>query len=144
MDLLADLLSRDPTRVWSASSAIRTLRDSKELRRLSQHLDQIRQDTNTVQLGGALRPNSSHLKFALFKLAFVAKSEGCLCQLYAADDLFDPNREEKDGNVRVLSRVMLAETSYIDHYMCECTFCDAKHRVEEREYHYTWWAWRPA
>jgi hypothetical protein len=143
MDLLADLLSRDATRVWSASCAIRTLRDSEELRRLSQHLDHIRQSTSTVQLGGALRPNSSHLKFALSKLVFVAKSEECLCQLYAADNLFDPNREGQDGNVRILSQV-LVENNYVDHYMCECVLCGAKYRVEEREYHYTWWAWCPA
>ena len=137
MDLLADLLSGDATRIWSASCAVRTLRDRAELQRLSGHIDGIKRSTRDVPLGGMLRSNSTHLQFALLKLAFVASSTECLCTLYEKDDLFDPDKEEGAGNVRILSNDLYD-------YVCECTLCGARYRVEEREYHYLWWRWARA
>ncbi len=137
MDLLADLLSGDPTRIWSASCAIRTLRDRAELQRLSDHADSIERATRDVPLGGMVRSNSTHLQFALSKLAFVAASSECLCTLYEKDDLFDPYKEEEAGNVRIVSK---------DLYdcVCVCNLCGAQYQVEEQEYHYLWWRWKRA
>jgi hypothetical protein len=144
MDLLADLLSGDATRIWSAACAIGTLRDHCELERLSRHIEEIEESTRGVPLGGALRPNSAHLQFALSKLAFVARESGCLCTLYSRDDLFDPAMEESAGNVRIMSTVLAKDSYYVDHYLCECSVCGARYRVTERQYHYTWWHWARA
>ena len=137
MDLLDDLLSGDPTRIWSASCAVRTLRDRAELQRLSSHIDSIERSARDVPLGGMVRSNSTHLQFALLKLGFVANSNECLCRLYEKDDLFDPGKEEEAGNVRILSK---------DLYdcVCACSLCGTRYRVEEQEYHYLWWRWARA
>lgn len=114
-----------------------------ELKHLASHLPDIRRQTDGIALGGALRPNASHLEFALRKLEIVRLSEECLCSLYYLDDLFDPTREEKAGNIRITA-VARIDGKWVDYYECTCTLCGKRFRVEEREYHYTWWAWRPA
>mgnify|MGYP001552114095 CR=1 FL=1 len=141
MSLLDDLLSKAPTRIWSASCAIRTLRDSALLAELATHIEQIRTSTQGIDLGGALRPNSSHLNFALRKLEWAQNSEGCLCGLYPLDDLYDPNQEAKAGNIQILSTHYL-ENGYLDFYETECALCNTRFRVEEQDYHYTWWSWK--
>ena len=140
MRLLDDIVSRDPARIWSSACAIRTLRDKQALSTLASHLDMIRERTQGVSLGGALRPNSSHLQFALKKLEFVKSSSECLCALYPQDEMYDPAKEEAQGHVRILETVRLAG-GWVDHHQCACSLCGANYRVEEREYHYTWWAW---
>lgn len=141
--LLDDLVSRDPTRIWSSACAIRTLRDQRALGTLALHLETIRERTQGVSLGGALRPNASHLEFALRKLEFVKSSHQCLCVLYPQDDMYDPGQEEAQGNVRILETVRL-EGGWVDHYQCRCALCGADYRVEEGESHYAWWSWTPA
>ena len=139
MKLLKDITSRDPQRIWWSSSAIRRLRDKETLALLVQHLDEIREKTRGVELGGVLRTNSSHLDFALRKLEFVRDERGCLCLLYSEDDLFNPEQEEADGNIRILHK---AFENYSGSYDCECKLCGTKYHVEEQMYHYAWWAWK--
>lgn len=143
MSLLEDITSKDPHRIWSSSGAIRLLRDIEELKYLAGHLEEIRQKTDGVFLGGAVRSNSTHLNFAIRKLEFVKTSQECLCRLYLMDDLYDPEREQKAGNI-LINREALIEGKWIDYYECECALCGQRFRVEEREYHYTWWTWRLA
>lgn len=141
MNLLDDLLSKDPTRIWSVSSAIRTLRDSALLAELATHIEQIRTSTQGIDLGGALRPNSSHLNFALRKLEWVRNSEGCLCGLYALDDMYDPPREAEAGNITILSTQYM-EGGNVDFYNAKCNVCGTLFRIWEQDYHYPWWSWR--
>ncbi|MFT3745989.1 MAG: hypothetical protein QM785_17095 [Pyrinomonadaceae bacterium] len=141
MSLLDDLISKDPKRIWEASCAIRTLRDPEQLATLSRSLNLIRSSTKGVYLGGMTRPNSSHLDFAIRKLEFAASSDDCLCTLYLMDDLYDPKGEEREGNI-LITETVNADGGWIDHYICECSLCDGRFRVEEREYHYTWWSWK--
>ena len=111
--------------------------------RLAAHLDQIRESTRNIPLGGALRPNSSHLHFAIRKLEYVKESGGCLCTLYEMDDLYNPEKEQQSGNIRIIATT-LTDGRCVDCYECECAECGARYRVEEREYHYTGWAWKRA
>ncbi len=143
MSLLDDLLSQDPHRIWSASCAIRILRDRHVLIDLAQNIDLIKEHTKGINLGGALRPNLSHLEFAIRKLAFIQTGAECLCALYPLDDLYSPNKEEEAGNIRIES-TNLIDDKWVDYYLCSCTSCNARFRVEEREYHYPWWAWQRA
>ena len=115
----------------------------EELKYLASHLEEIKRKSEGVSLGGALRPNSTHLDFAIRKLEFINTSKECLCGLYPLDDLYDPNKEHKAGNIRITGVVRI-EGKWVDHYECECALCGRRFRVEEREYHYTWWAWRLA
>jgi hypothetical protein len=141
MSILEDLTSKDSHRIWSGACEVRNLRDRGELARLASHLDEIRESTRLVPLGGALRANSSHLTFAIRKLQFVVDSSDCLCALYEMDDLYNPETEKTAGHVRIIGTVLTGE-KWVDHYECECIDCGARFRVEEREYHYTWWSWK--
>ena len=142
MGLLADITSRDPARVWAAACAVRTLRDRAEIAHLIDNLDEIKQRTRRLALGGALRQNATHLNFAVKKLEFLKTSSACPCVLYTMDDLFDPAREEGAGNIQITGTI-IADGGYVDHYDCKCVLCGAEYVVDERQYHYTWWAWRP-
>ena len=141
MRLLDDLTSRDPKRIWEAACAIRKLRDHGELTALAAALDQIKISTKGVDLGGMLRPNSSHLNFAIRKLEFVRDRSDCLCELYTQDDMYDPEHEAAEGNV-VLTDSRVSDDGWVEYYACRCSLCGAKFRVEPREYHYTWWEWQ--
>jgi hypothetical protein len=143
MSLFADITSKDPQRIWSSSCAIRTLRDPEQLQYLASRLEEINASVKGVELGGASRPNSTHLAFALQKLELVISSKECLCSLYALDDLFDPNNEKGSGNVAVTGVVHI-DGNWVDYYECQCAVCGKRFNVEEREYHYTWWAWKSA
>ncbi len=143
MSIFDDLVSKDTTRIWSGACAVRRLRDRGELAMLAEHIDEIKNATQGIALGGALRPNSSHLAFAIMKLEQVRGTQECLCSLYALDDQYNPSTEETDGNVQILETTLI-EDKWADFYTCRCTQCDARYRVEEREYHYTWWAWKRA
>ena len=139
MNLLEDITSGDPHRIWSASSSIRRLRDKEVLSLLVQHLDEIKEKTRGIELGGMLRPNSSHLNFALRKLEFIRDQHQCLCRLYTEDDLFDPKQEETAGNIRILNETIVNHSSI---YTCQCLLCNTRYHVEERQYHYPWWLWQ--
>ena len=138
--LLEDLLSRDPTRIWAASSAVVRLRDPQELDRLAQSVAEIRRETRGVALGGSLYPNAERLRFVLHKLEYHRGRSGCLCRLYPEYLMYDPREEAAAGNVRIEDTIYL-EGQRVDAYGCACTVCEARYRVEEREYHYIWWGW---
>lgn len=140
--LLADITSGDATRVWSSSCAIIKLRDSVELDDLASHLPLISMKTKVVELGGALFPNSEHLKFTLRKLEYHRARSGCMCRLYPEYLLFNPEDEEKAGHIQIIA-VTYIDERWVDAYTCRFTECGAAYRVEEREYHYTWWDWQP-
>jgi hypothetical protein len=133
--LLSDFTSRDPTRIWSAAGAVRMLRDRDTLRALAAHVEAIRAATRGVDLGGALRPNATHLALALRILEHARDDGDCRCTLFPTDDLFDPRREAANGQVRILQ-----EDDWTTE--AECTECGARYRVEERQYHYAWWTWQ--
>ena len=139
-EILEDLLSRDPHRIWSGCGAVRQLRDRAELVLLAEHAPEIRKATKGVNLGGMLRPNAVQLEHAFRILEFAARSADCLCGLYTTDDAYDPNREAENGHVRILETVLTADR-WVDYYRCQCASCGKKYRVTEREYHYTWWRW---
>jgi hypothetical protein len=139
--LLVEITSGDPHKIWASSNAIVRLRDAETLDLLAEHLPEIKAKTAGIELGGALFPNSEHLKTALHKLDFWKKKKGCLCRLYPGYLLYDPQREEKSGNVRIIETHYL-EGGWVENYVAECTVCGTRFEIEERESHYTWWSWK--
>ncbi len=69
-EVLADFLSRDATRIWHAAGAVMASWDRSVLRALAAEAGAIRAATEGVPLGGVLRPNATHLGFALRKMEF--------------------------------------------------------------------------
>lgn len=139
--LLRDITSGDAQKIWASSGGIIHLRNHSALEMLAAHLPEIREKTQGVPLGGALFPNSEHLRFALRKLEYVRSNSGCLCHLYPEYLMYNPKTEEQEGNVRIVS-VHYLEGGWVDTYTCECTICRTVFRVEERESHYMWWGWK--
>jgi hypothetical protein len=140
--LLEKITSGDAHQIWESACAIATLRDTDELDFLSAHLPEIEKTTRDVDLGGALFPNSKHLEFALRKLRYYKAKQGCLCRLYPDHLVFDPSREEKAGNIRMLRTIR--NDGWNQSYVCQCVLCETVFQVEEGEYHYMWWAWKIA
>jgi hypothetical protein len=124
--------------VWSSSCGIIKLWDSAELDRLVENLPKIRRATENLDLGGALYPNSAHLKFAIQRLEYHESRAGCLCQLYPQYSMSNPQKEDEAGHVRIDSR---EEENGMCSCTCTCTTCGTKFRVEEHEGHFTWWNW---
>lgn len=137
--LLADLLSKDATRIWSSACAVNTCFDRGLLLALSDHMDKIRAATANIALGGALHPNSEHLRNAIARMAFVREKKGCLCALYGIFD--DPTREAEAGRVSISGTVLVDGGPYVDYYSCACLACGANWKVNEAEYHYTTYSW---
>jgi hypothetical protein len=138
--LLADITSKDSTKVWSSSCAIIKLRDSAELGVLAANLAGIKLSTANLALGGALFPNAEHLKFAIRKLEYFSEQPGCLCRLYPDYLMYNPVKEAEAGNVHI-DDISYVDNKWVDAYSCSCSTCGTRFRVEEREYHYTWWGW---
>jgi hypothetical protein len=140
MTIFEDLLSGDPTRIWSGAGAVLRSWDLVQLRELALHIPEIRKKTAGVPLGGALHPNSVHLDNAIARLEHVRDQRGCLCVLYASDQFSDPAQEAERGNVRI-SETQRLDGGHVDYYTCVCLHCGTRYRVTEREYHYTSWGW---
>lgn len=138
--LVDDISSRDPVRVWSSACAIIKLRDAAELDVLASHFESIKSNAEGLALGGALFPNSEHLRFALRKIQYHRDGRGCLCLLYPEYLMYDPAKEQEAGNIQIDSTTRI-DGKWIDFYSCTCKRCGVQFKVEEREYHYTWWGW---
>ncbi|MGL5011639.1 MAG: hypothetical protein ACRC6I_17315 [Paracoccaceae bacterium] len=138
--VLGDLMSGEAHRIWLACGAIRQSWDRPALRALAAREGDIRAAVRGVDLGGMLRPNASHLDFALQKLRFAA-GEGCFCALYLEDDLFAPVREAEAGHVEISGEVV-DHTAGATDYQCRCRSCGQGYGVhEETGYHYPWYVW---
>jgi hypothetical protein len=139
-EILQDLMSGDPHRLWLASGAVTESRDEPALARLAAHLPEIRSRAEGVDLGGMMRSNSLSLAFALRKLEFYGSEHGCPCTLYPEYDMYDPEREQAAGNVRLLGP---PPVQWGDAFQAECTLCGARYSATVETYHLDWWQWKP-
>ncbi|MDV6374531.1 hypothetical protein [Deinococcus arenicola] len=137
--LLADLLSRDPQRIWSSACAVIRLHGGPALDELAAHLPKIERETAGVALGGALFPNSEHLQQALGVLR-VRRDGVCSCRLYPIYLMYDPEKEVQAGRVQMLYAD--GPSNWNMNYRCRCFRCGTDYDVEQGESHYAWWQWR--
>ena len=137
--ILADISSRDRTRVHGAVWALVRLRDTAELDALAAALPEIERATAGLELGGIVYSNNATLEFALRRLRYHRDRAGCLCKLYPELVLYDPEVEAEAGHVRIL------ETRYVDEWLdshrCECVECGQAFHVKYGEGHAPWWEW---
>ena len=139
-ELLADLLSRDPARVWASACAVIQSPDPAALSELAPHLPQIERRTVDLELGGAFFPNREHVQQAVRVLR--AHRDGrCHCSVYPAYLFYDPEKEAGAGRIRILSHT---PPDWNMTYRCRCAGCGNEYDVEQGESHYSWWQWRPA
>ncbi|GAA5141155.1 hypothetical protein GCM10023340_02380 [Nocardioides marinquilinus] len=139
--LVADLLSGDTRRVISASWAVIATRDPEVLAPLVVARPAIERATADLDLGGALMSNEWHLRHALRRVELFAAGS-CLCLAYPDHQTYDVEKEVERGHVRVVETVP-NERQWVPDRICECTACGRRYQVEQGEYHYPWWAWRP-
>lgn len=139
MTLLDDFLSRETDRVLHATWEVLGSRDPDVVDPLVPHVARIRLATEKLDLGGLIRPNSANVDFAITKLEH--RGQGlCWCEDYAGPLHWDPEREQREGHVRILST---SEPGWSMTYECECTVCGRIFDVEQGDHHFTWWRWRP-
>jgi hypothetical protein len=135
--ILADLLSGDSHRIWSASWAVMRLYDRPALSMLAGQCDAIENATRDIELGGLLASNRDALEAALGKLRFAADGTACLCKYYGRFDRFDPDTEAENQQIEII------EDNKSEWYaVCRCTHCARTYKVMRHEYHWPWWSWQ--
>jgi hypothetical protein len=138
--VLADLLSGDAHRIWLGASAVTRQWDRNDLLWLAGHAAAIRQATNGIDLGGALRPNAVILDLAMQRLA-MAMGDGCFCALYMKDFFADPKREAAELRVKVISQKDDPKT-WQTHWQLSCCTCRQGYAVtQDDSWHFPHFAW---
>lgn len=139
-NIIQDMLSRDNHKMWKASCNICSLSQNHDkIVELLPYKDQMVTATINVNLGGATAPNNRFLKKAFEIIYFHENNTQCPCCLLGEDS--HPIHLVEDEYFTLLDTVCLEESSYIDYYLVSCNQCNKIYKVEQREYHYTWWNW---
>ena len=143
--ILSDLLSKDANMVKRAACEIIDISQNREkVLPLVGSLEIIREKNMDLDMGGMIMRNRRFLDFALEIIEFHKSNEGCSCMLYSQSGdstFFNPTKEELNGNVEVVKKVMDGNSSYVDYYLAKCNKCQCEFKVIERVYHMPWWRW---
>ncbi|GMA33451.1 hypothetical protein [Litorihabitans aurantiacus] len=135
-DVLADLTSRDVSRILRASSTINW--GSRELAEaLAPHVRRIDTETDNLDYAGMLHSNANHVVQAVSVITAAAEGR-CVCTTYHGWMFYEPEKLEQLGRVEILSHT---EPGWSMTFECRCTLCDATYSVEQGDYHYMWWQW---
>lgn len=144
-EILQNLLSKDTHRVWLAAGEIISMGQNRErIVPLIPHLREIKKGTAGLSMGGAIVSNQRLVDFALKTIKFHRDSSQCSCHLYpesGGDCIFNPMKEEKLGNIKIIETIKLEKSEWIDYYLVECLRCGQRFKVIEREWHFMWWQW---
>ena len=121
---------------------------------LVEYLPQIKEKTIGLNMGGAFAPNQRYIDFAIKTIEFHKENKECSCALFVEKykltndvvsreiqyECFNPQKEVEKENVEIVEKIVIPE-KWITDYVVKCLKCGQKFKVEEREYHYTWWNW---
>lgn len=139
-EIISDILSRDASRIWSGSCAVCSLSQNHEkIVMLLPYRQKFEDATRGIALGGGLAPNSRYLNKAFEIMDFHNENKNCPCCLLG--EFFNPIHCVEDGYFNLINTVYMSDGRYIDYYILRCNQCGTTYKVEEREYHYTWWNW---
>lgn len=141
-EIINDMLSKDPTRIWSGSCDIISLgQNHNRIMEFIPYLDCMKESTKNINLGGLLRPNSRLLNKAFETIEFHKLNKTCPCSLFGENS--NPISLQKENDVTIVKTSHLDQSNYVDYYMVRCNQCNQLYKVEERQYHYFWWNWIP-
>lgn len=141
MSILEDITSMDPTRILSASWDIINLRDKKQLKILSENVEEIKAKTDGIELGGSHAPNQRALNQAIAKLRQLMISDVCFCDFYQQGENFNPRSEAERGHVEIKEEKR-NKSGWIEFIECFCSECGTRYKVYEKDYHFSYWEWR--
>jgi len=140
-EIVEEILSRDPRKIWSASCAICSLSQNHEkIMKLAPYKKQIVHSTYGIELGGGLAPNKRFLKYALKIIEWHERNEGCSCQLLGEQS--NPDHLVEDGYFEMIEVVNCMNSTYVDYYRVRCKKCNTIYKVFERLSHMPWWEWK--
>lgn len=140
-DIINDMLSGDADKIWSASCAICSLSQNHDkVMELVPYKEKMDYATRNIELGGAIALNHRFLKKAFEVMEVHEEGKECPCILLGGDS--NPNHLLEDGYIELLDVVCFSNSGYIDYYVIRCNRCKKLYKVEEREYHFTWWKWQ--
>lgn len=140
-DIIKDMLSGDADKIWSASCAICSLSQNHDkVMELVPYKEKMYYATRNIELGGAIALNNRFLKKAFEVMEVHEEGKECPCILLGGDS--NPKHLLEDGYIELMDVVYSSNSGYIDYYMVRCNRCKKGYKVEEREYHYTWWSWQ--
>ncbi len=138
--IIEEITSKNVQRIRiSDCEIIYSGQDEEKIKPLIPFIELIKEETNGLDLGGALAPNKRFPEYAIKTLEFHRDMKGCTCELYSGDyDGFNPRKELEKGNIKITSEI---KGDWAYDYIVEYQKCGASYDVIEREYHYTWWKW---
>lgn len=138
-ELLEEILSGDPQKVWASSCAIMRLsQDDARIKQFVPYVEEIKAKTKNLEMGGLLASNNRFVKKIIDILEHYKKCTSCSCCLLDGCD--NPNNY---STIDIKEVVNIRDSNYVDYYKVECKKCKQKYIVYEREYHFTWWEWHP-
>lgn len=144
-EIVENMLSKDSTKVWKASSEmIHSCRNKEVIDPLIPYLSQMKAATKNLEIGGKLLSNQRIVHFAFQIIDFYKNSHQCSCHLYpmsGEDTFFNPKKEEEKGNVKIIEIVKDKNDQFVEYYIVECTTCHQRYKIIEGMYHYVWWKW---
>jgi len=140
-EIISDITSRDTQKVWSSSCAIISISQSREqVFPLIAHLQEIKDKTQGLDMGGAIALNQRFIDYAIRIIEFHQHNTACTCELYTDPyESNDPNKEVKKGNITLEDTVL--DRNWIDYYISRCNKCGQRFKTIEREAHFSWWQW---
>jgi hypothetical protein len=135
------MISGDSHKIWEASNEIiKYCQDTDSIQPLIKWLEEIKDKTHNINLGGGLAPNKRFLDKAIETIEHYKYKNECTCQLYIGGyyDGFNPKEEEQKGNIKVLNEI---QGDWMADYTVQCSRCHQEYDVIQREGHYTWYKW---
>lgn len=137
-ELLDDILSGNPQKVWSSSCAIIKLsQDDERIKEFIPYLEEIKAKTANLDMGGLLAPNDRFVKKVIKILEHYKMERECSCCLLDGND-----NPAHCKTIDIKEEVYFQDSKRVDYYMVECRKCNQKYKVYERESHFLWWDWQ--
>lgn len=136
------MLSKDPIKIWESSCTIISMsQDRDKTAPLTNYLDQIKDTTKNIKLGGKFSLNSEFLDYAIAILEFHKYNSSCTCLLYSNKyDRNNPNKEYEKGNIKIINSNSFPD--WTDCRIVECIKCKQKFEViGNYGGHYPFWKW---
>ncbi|MFZ1703426.1 MAG: hypothetical protein WAT79_03715 [Saprospiraceae bacterium] len=146
--VIQDLTSKESQRIReSGLVVIQNSQNEKAIESLVPYLNQIKQSTNELKLGGAFASNDRFYKFPIEIIEFYKdkksiwnRNSKCSCCLYLSKSYENYNPEKEAGNESIKLNAKL-KGNYTQDYSLQCLKCNLNYYVSERHYHYVWWHW---